>query len=66
MLTLSDMSTCRWLLFQYDSTIKFSPGSQDGDVGSVSTFWGNAETRSTYDMFIYLELMQKISTEETK
>jgi hypothetical protein len=32
MLTLSDMSTCGGLLVQYDSTIKFSPGSQDVDV----------------------------------
>jgi hypothetical protein len=39
MLTLSDMSTCGGLLFQYDSTIKFSPGSQDVDVERHVYMW---------------------------
>jgi hypothetical protein len=39
MLTLSDMSTCGWLLFQYDSTIKFSPGIQDVDVERHVYMW---------------------------
>ena len=39
MLTLSDMSTCGGLLFQYDSTIKLSPGSQNVDVERHVYMW---------------------------